>query len=322
MAPPGEPGWPGDVAKPATPPPPPEPPPRPPLGGRKALVKFQSSPFPYDGPVPPDDKPFFDVSTDGRRGRFSPRTGVVHWEDEVYADRRVLLYVPRGYTTAKPGLIVLFFHGNSTRLVRDVERRQAVLHQVEAARVNALVVAPQLAVDALDSSPGGFWRPGMLATFLDEAAVELARLLPARKDKGPKPVDVLRHLPVLIVAYSGGYAPAAWALHHGGADERVEGVVVLDGMYGEQAKFADWLERRREAFLVTAYGASSLEGNTELKRLVGERPTRQVTKLSGRIARGSVTFVAVQGDASHADFLTLAWTKDPLADLLGRLPPR
>ena len=35
--------------------------------GRKALVEFQASPFPYDGPVPPDDKPFFDVAVDGRR---------------------------------------------------------------------------------------------------------------------------------------------------------------------------------------------------------------------------------------------------------------
>lgn len=299
---------------------PPPAPPRPPLGGRKALIEFQSSPFPYDGPMPPDDKPFFDVSVDGRRGRLSPRTGNVHWEDEVYADRHVLLYLTRGFTTSRPGMIVLYFHGNGTRLVRDVERRQAVLHQVEAARVNGVVVAPQLAVDAADSTPGNLWRPGHLATFLEEAAVALAKLHGRRRQAGLDPADAFRHSPVVIVAYSGGYLPAAWSLHHGGADERIAGVVILDGMYGEQARFADWLERRRDAFLVSASGPSSAEGNTELRRLLGERELRQVSRLDGRLAKGSVTFVAVPGEVRHADFVTEAWVRDPIADVLRRLP--
>lgn len=304
-----------DATKPVPPPPP-----RPTLGGRKALVELQASPFPYDGPVPPDDKPFFDVSVDGRRGRLSTRTGNVHWEDEVYSDRRALLYLTRGFTTTRPGLIVLFFHGNGTRLVRDVERRQAVLHQVEAARVNAAVVAPQLAVDAADSTPGNLWRPGHLATFLEEAAVALARLHGGRRQAGLDPVDAFRHSPVLIVGYSGGYLPTVWSLHHGGADERIVGVVVLDGMYGEQARFADWLERRRDAFLVSAYGPSSAEGNTELRRLLGEREVRQVARLDGRLAKGSVTFIAVPSEVRHVDFVTQAWVRDPLADVLRRLP--
>jgi hypothetical protein len=311
---------PADATKPATPPPPPEPPPRPPLGGRKALVPFESSPFPYDGPVPPDDRAFFDVVEGERRGRRSPRTGQVLWEDEAYGDRRVLLYVPRGFRLGRPGLIVLFFHGNGTRLVRDVERRQAVLHQVEAANANAVVVAPQLAVDTQDSSAGAFWRPSMLLTFLEEAAVELAQLVPGRREAGPKPVDAFRHMPVLIVAYSGGYLPAAWVLHHGGADARIIGTVLLDAMYGEQAKFAEFLERRPDSFIVSAYGASTNDGNTELRRVLGERPVRQMTRLEGRIGRGTVTLVAVPAEVKHADFVTQAWTRDPLTDLLGKLP--
>ena len=51
-------------------------------------------------------------------------------------------------------------------------------------------------------------------------------------------------MPVILVAYSGGYLPAAFALAQGGAGERVRGVVLLDALYGEEDKFADWIERR------------------------------------------------------------------------------
>ena len=59
---------------------------------KTALVAFDASPFPFDGrPLPGQDKPFFDVEKDGRRGRTSARGGTVYWEDATYSDRRVLL---------------------------------------------------------------------------------------------------------------------------------------------------------------------------------------------------------------------------------------
>ena len=53
---------------------------------------------------------------------------------------------------------------------RDVVGRQAVVDQLEASGLNAVLVAPQFAVDALDSSAGHFWLPGAFAAFMDEAA--------------------------------------------------------------------------------------------------------------------------------------------------------
>ena len=61
-------------------------------------------------------------------------------------------------------------------------------------------------------------------------------------------------MPVVIVAYSGGYLPAAYSLAHGGARERIKGVVLLDALYGEPDKFARWIEQERgHAFFVSAY---------------------------------------------------------------------
>ena len=97
----------------------------PPLKAPKsALVEFDVSPFPYEGNVPRTSRPFFDVTDeDGRRGHSSARAGVL-WEDSTYSDKRALLFMPKGFDVRRPGLIVVFLHGNRATLERDVGGRQ------------------------------------------------------------------------------------------------------------------------------------------------------------------------------------------------------
>ena len=49
-------------------------------------------------------------------------------------------------------MIVVFFHGNGATLERDVRDRQLVPQQISDSGVNAVLLAPQLAVNAADSS--------------------------------------------------------------------------------------------------------------------------------------------------------------------------
>ena len=73
-------------------------------------------------------------------------------------------------------MIVVFFHGNGATLERDVRDRQLVPQQISDSGVNAVLLAPQLAVNAADSSAGKFWQPGGFKRFMDESASHLARL--------------------------------------------------------------------------------------------------------------------------------------------------
>ena len=139
------------------------------------LVAFKTSPFPYEGQLPGRDKPFLDTEKDGRRGH-TARGGTVYWEDTTYSDRRAPPFIPKGFDPARPGLIVVYFHGNQAALERDVWRRQQVPRQVAQSGLNAVLVAPQFAVDALDSSAGQFWEPRAFRRYLEEAAKHLARL--------------------------------------------------------------------------------------------------------------------------------------------------
>jgi len=276
------------------------------------LVSMTSSPFPYSGLVPRTKRPFLNFKDRGRKGR-KTRSGRVYWADKTYSDSRVLLHIPRGFDTGKPAVIVLFFHGHGATLARDVVARQRLPAQISDSGINAILVAPQFAVDARDSSAGNFWKPGGTRRFLSEVAPQLATLL-----GDPQTKDVFADMPVVIVGYSGGYVPTAWSLANGGIGPRVKGVVLLDGLYGELGSFAKWIERKNSGFFLSAYATSTVKGNASLKRMLKKRGITYSTKLGSTLKPGSVTFIrAVKG---HRDYVTRAWADNPISDLLSRIP--
>ena len=144
----------------------------------------------------------------------------------------------QSFDSRNPGDLVIFFHGNEATLTRDVVERQQAPRQLANSGLNGVLIAPQMAVDALDSSAGRFWQPGALAAFLDEADSKLAALYP------DAPRGAFRRMPVILVAYSGGYLPVAFSLAHGGAAERIRGVV----LHGRALRRAGQVRRLDRAF--------------------------------------------------------------------------
>jgi hypothetical protein len=281
---------------------------------KTALVPFEISPFPYRGELPEKNLPFLDVADGERRGHSTVRGGT-YWEDQTYSDQRVLLHIPKGFDPRRPALMVVFFHGNEATLARDVRNRQAVPRQVTESGLNAVLVAPQFAVNALDSSAGRFWEPGVFAQFVREAGDRLTELYGDARARG-----AFQGAPVVVAAYSGGYNPAAFVLQSGRVDDRLRGVVLFDALYGQYDKFAGWLEKRPPAFFVSTFGKASREENTTLQHMLTERGVRFQNVLPPTLARGSVTFIAATDDVKHMDFMTEAWVDDPLKVVLRRIP--
>jgi hypothetical protein len=278
------------------------------------LVAFKASPFPYEGQPPGRDKPFLDVEQDGRRGH-TARGGNIYWEDTTYSERRTLIFIPKGFDPARPGLMIVYFHGNQSALLRDVWRRQQVPLQVARSGLNAVLLAPQFAVDALDSSAGQFWEPGAFRRYLEEAAMHLARL-----HGNPWGSPLFDALGVVIVAYSGGYYPAAWGIRHGGVGDRVRGIVMLDALYGELDTYLRWTERREAAFFFSAYARSARDENAAFQKLLAERNIDFAMDMPAKLAPGSVTFLDAGEEVLHKDFVTKAWVDDPLMAVLAKIP--
>ncbi len=277
------------------------------------LVSFATAPFPYDGMVP-GRGPFLDVGSAGRQGHRTARGGVL-WQDRTFADDRVLVHIPAGFDPRRQAVMVVFFHGHGATLERDVRDRQRVAEQITASGANAVLVAPQFAVDARDSSAGKFWAENGFRGFLDEAAKRLAGL---HGDAASE--ESFARMPVLLVAYSGGFVPAAWSLRDMGADPRMRGVLLLDALYGEEEKFASWIGSSRSAFFVSAYTRYTQRHNASLRSMLAARGIASETGLPDALSRGGVSFLATGAEAVHQDYVTQAWTAFPIKDVLSRLP--
>ena len=285
-----------------------------PSAGATALVAFNTTPFPFHGTAPGRDKPFMDVDQDGRLGHSSARNGVL-WEDQTYAEKRVLVSIPKGFDPRRPSALVVFLHGNEARLERDVRDRQGVVRQLAEANINAVLVAPQFALDAKDSSAGRFWEPGAFGRFLAEAGRRLAEL-----NGTPDAAFAFDAAPVIVVGYSGGYLPAAAALRYGGVGRRIRGVVLLDALYGDEDTFASFVEHRGPGVFVSLYGKSSRAGNEALRRRLMARGVAIADdSLPDSIGPGAVVFVDAGDAVPHGDFVTGALGGDPLSAVLARL---
>ncbi|MBR1172649.1 alpha/beta hydrolase [Bradyrhizobium sp. KB893862 SZCCT0404] len=277
------------------------------------LVSMKSSAFPYFGNNPASDAPFLNIAKGDRRGHRS-YSGRVYWQDETYSDSRVLVHVPEHFDVRKPGVIVVFFHGNGATLERDVRDRQLVPRQITDSGANAILLAPQMAVDAADSSAGKFWQAGGFKRFMEESANHLARLT-----GDPNSARAFANMPIVIVGYSGGFLPTAWSLEVGGISDRVRGVVLLDAVYGEMDKFASWIESHRSGFFVSSYTRYTARRDRELMSMLRQKGISVSEDMDGPLRPGSVVFVETGDGITHRDYVTRAWTRDPLKDVLVKM---
>src|SRR5206468_12590261 len=279
------------------------------------LVSMKSSAFPYFGTNPRSEEPFLNISKGDRKGHRS-YGGRVYWQDETYNDSRVLVHVPETFNVRKPGIIVVFFHGNGATLERDVRDRQLVPQQISDSGVNAVLLAPQLAVDAADSSAGKFWQPGGLKRFVAESTDHLARLY-----GDPAVAKAFTNMPVVIVGYSGGFLPTAWSLEVGGLGNRVRGVFLLDAVYGELDKFASWIENNRSGFFVSAYTRYTKRHDRELMQILKDKGIAISEDMDGPLRPGSAVIVETPEGVTHRDYVTHAWTENPVKDVPLNMAP-
>ena len=267
--------------------------------------------------VPMDNAPFpvRSASDDGDHVRINFRRSV-SWEKGAFNDPRVLLHIPKGFDPNNPAVMVVFYHGHGATLTRDVLNRQEVPEQISEAGANAVLVAPQLAYDARSSNPGKLWEPGAFARMVREAGDQLTKLY-----GDPRAANTFANMPIIIVAYSGGYLSAATSLECGGLKGRVRGVVLLDALYGELGGFANWISHNRSGFFVSSWTRSTQRRNAELEEMLSGRDVtfrRGALKTSN--LNGSVVFLPGEDGIRHRDFVNHAWADKPIRDILVRLP--
>jgi hypothetical protein len=165
----------------------------------------------------------------------------------AYHDDTVLVFVPASYRfRPDEGVAALVhFHGHNTTAELAMTAH-ALREQLADSKQNAVLVVPQLAVLAADSSCGKLESPGGLARLLAEALATASRAGRVALGESAFREDARLGTPlgtVCLSAHSGGYHAAASCLRSGGVDVRE--LYLFDALYAEGETFRDWVVARR-----------------------------------------------------------------------------
>lgn len=165
----------------------------------------------------------------------------------THALHDVIVHAPPGFDPSRPFDVVMLFHGMGTRaswwivagelgpVTGETGVGWGLSARHDRARVNALLVAPQLAPRGLDNFSGAFQRAGFLRAFLSELLEETL----VERLGGRHTLDEVRA--ITMVGSSAGGPTIAGLLARRDLADRVRNVMVMDGLYGGEGTFAAWL---------------------------------------------------------------------------------
>jgi hypothetical protein len=217
----------------------------------------------------------------------------------------VLVRLPEGARADRPLGLVLFLHGwyGCVSVVAADEwapcragasaprAAMGVVGAFDRARVNALLVVPQLAFDAPSSDGGRLERKGglraLVAELLDDP--ELAAALgPVRR-----PEDFAR---VVVFAHSGAYDPLGPLLAHGGLEAHE--IHLLDALYQVPPPLEQWARASAKSLREGAPRSRRLSIIYTDRERTGPRSVSFVRSLLAPLSaprRGEVAFESAAG---------------------------
>jgi hypothetical protein len=160
-----------------------------------------------------------------------------------YRDDTVFVFVPAHYRYRdEEGVATLVhFHGHNTTAEHCLTAHE-LREQLAESRQNAVLLVPQLAVSAPDSSCGKLETTGGLARLIAEVLATTSQVGRLTLGQSAFPSEAPPGT-VCVSAHSGGYHAAASCLRVGGVDVRE--TYLFDALYAELDGFRDWILARR-----------------------------------------------------------------------------
>lgn len=182
-----------------------------------------------------------------------------------HRDPTVIVFVPRHFRPDSAVSMVVHFHGHNSTAERAMVAHQ-LREQLFDSKQNAILVVPEIAVLAPDSSCGKLEGQGAFQRMLDDVLRTLGTK-EARAALGVAAPGADAHAGrVCVSAHSGGYHAAACAVRVGGAE--VQEVFLFDALYADTDAFRDWVIAGRgkpmgaRHKLVSYFTAGTTEANT------------------------------------------------------------
>ncbi len=223
----------------------------------------------------------------------------------------VFFGISRDLDLEKRITVVVYFHGlRPFESFEAMLERQRIAQQIADAQVNAVVVAPLMPYPIKKKHGVPFADKGAFKKFLNDASVVFAKTL----NTSPKKFADAR---IVLIGYSAGHWPTKMVISHSHAV--LDGVVLLDAHYGSQEIFFEYairVAKRRQGYFVTAHTETTQRRVREFENALREEKVPIEREPPQRLLPGMIVVIKVEGTFLHHNFVTSAWTENPITDLL------
>lgn len=257
-----------------------------PIGSIVGFIGIQHSPFPHPS-----------------RANGNYYQGQFYDARTSYSEQRVGIYIPAHFDRKKPFYFMVYLHGWNNS-ISNVLFTEKLIDQIELSKKNVMLIIPELAKNAQDSSGGNLDDENGLALMMQDVKQKLTQLLGY-----PKPF--LNTGRVILTAHSGGYNPMANCLMHGG--QPVSHAWLFDGLYWHRDRFLLWKKANPQSQLIilnTDTGGTSREVAQLEKTVKGFQVTQNLLtltlpkasnsyKLRTRISNSDIVIVDTRNTSHH-----------------------
>ncbi len=182
-----------------------------------------------------------------------------------YDDSTVGIFIPNDYRPEDRVNYVVHFHGFENYVAKVLARYQ-LPRQLDESKVNAILIVPQGPKNARDAGGGKLeLNKNGLMNLLEEITTFL-------KSDGKIKTDAIGK--VVISSHSGGYRVAAAVLDHGGMDDHITDVLLLDSSYGSLDQFTRWCAGGKHRRLVSIFTDHLASTNKQFMDLLARAQIR------------------------------------------------
>ncbi len=212
--------------------------------GEVATFSMESAPFPHES-----------------RANGHKYGDQVFSVEEHYSDSSVALIIPKDYTPQEKTDLVFYFHGWGNNIAKATEEFH-LREMLNESGKNVILVFPEGPKNASDSRLGKIEDENGMKNLVDEVMKTLGA-----EGKTPN-ADVGK---VILSGHSGAYRGIAHAMYHGGIEDHLSEVFLLDASYGNLDYIADWAVNNKTGKLRSIFTEHLREENqTIMNDLVGK----------------------------------------------------
>lgn len=215
-----------------------------------------------------------------------------------YHDSSVGIFIPGGYVQRDAVDLIVHFHGWNNN-VSGVFERYKLAEQVNAAKINAIVVVPQGPRNAPDSGDGKLeLDEGGFARFVSDVIAYL---------RNKNRISAARAGRIVLTAHSGGYGGLGGVLTRGGMKDAITDVILFDAAYGYFDAIAAWAKGSPQRRLLSVFTDDTSTGNTALMGMLQAAQPNLFVRLasamtSAELAVRAPTFVLTT-DVAHDELM-------------------